>query len=64
MKGKTVFTYLLTALMVGSLLMASACKSTSTTTTATSTTTETVKNPDTFIEEVIGDPQTLDPAAA
>ena len=36
MKGKTVFTYLLTALMVGSLLMASACKSTSTTTTATS----------------------------
>ena len=65
MKGKTVFTYLLTVLMVGSLLMASACKSTSTTTTATSTTTtETVKNPDTFIEEVIGDPQTLDPAAA
>ena len=33
-------------------------------TTTTSTTKQTIKNPDTFIEEIIGDPQTLDPAAA
>ena len=33
-------------------------------TTTTSGTAQTVKNPDTFIEETIGDPQTLDPAAA
>ena len=64
MKGKTVYTYLLTILMVISLLFTGACKSSTNNSTGTSTTTTAVKNPDTFIEEVIGDPQTLDPAAA
>jgi peptide/nickel transport system substrate-binding protein len=64
MKGKTIYTYLLTILMVVSFLFTGACKSSTNNSTGTSTTTTAVKNPDTFIEEVIGDPQTLDPAAA
>ena len=60
MKGKTVIVYLLTILMVASLVFSGACKGS----TSATTSTETVKNPDTYVEEVIGDPQTLDPAAA
>ena len=57
MKGKKFVLSLLAILMAASLVFSGACKSSTTGTSA-------IKNPDTFVEETIGDPMTLDPAAA